>query len=749
MRKVYLVLLLPVLLTAARIETIQIDGVSPEEEQRISASLPFSAGDEYTSQDGAKAVRTLYSTGRFRDIEVRTDTTADRKLALTLTVEPVPYCDLIEIEGNDEFSEKRIRDSLSISRGMRATEQLIFENRRIIKKMYAEKGYTNAQVRVEETPSSISGYSIFTFKIEENERIYIDEIIFKGNEHFSDRRLRLKFKTDRKHIFSRGIFNRKEYEGHLDSLEQYYKNKGYINARVANDTVEYIEDSTALRITITMDEGRRYYAGNVFFEGNKVFSDQRLMQGVILRPGDVFEQKKFQQMNMQIGDIYRNDGYLYSRVEPRLKYRDDTVDVIYSITEGKPAIVGKVIIAGNSKTRERVIRRNIRIYPGDIYSQAAIKRSIRELNQLQYFKSVQPDILPRSSGSNVVDIQFRVVEKDNLGQFSAGVTYSGDGGFGGNLSVKIPNFRGAGEELDVKFQHQQERDLISAKFTKPWIFNEPISFTGRTYWEKADYEDARYDIYDYERLAVEAGLGRRLSWPDDYWSGSFRYLIGKDKYNRNYEDTENLLGIDVIASGVLSRLYLNLTRDDKDRPTFPTRGSSYGVSAYLGGIGGDYNYLKTIVNYEWHLPLFWKFTMGTKGKIGMINPLHGDDVKLGYNDLFRVGGVYYDGILRGYNESDFQEDLNMMTISGQISFPVVEETFYLAGFLDAGNSFNQMRDLGRTMYMGTGFGFRLMLPMVGLMGFDFAVPLNDVNALGYEKEGPRDWTTHFIMNKDF
>jgi outer membrane protein insertion porin family len=755
MKKTYTWLICLCLISFGMAETviteINIEGVQPEEEAQVRSVLPFSVNAPYSRETIAAAIRSLYETEQFKNVSVETEETGEDEIALTISVERNLYCDIIEIEGYDEFSKREIMDSIAIDRGILITDQLLYETEKTLEQMYSEKGYNNADIDITLTESNVDGYAIVTIAIDEKERVYIDEISFNGNEAFSNFRLRRRMKeTKERHIFSRGAFDENQFQSDLDEVISYYRNHGYLDARIADTAISSTEeDPNALTLSITVEEGPEYYAGNIFFEGNTVFTDEELMQNILLSPGSTFEYDRYEQTTMQIGTMYRNDGYLYSQIEPEFVYRNDTIDVIYAIMEGRPAKVGLVTITGNSKTREQVIRRNLRIYPGQEYSQEDIQRSVRELHQLEYFESIHPDIVPRNETSNIVDIIFRVVEKEHLGQFSAGVSYSGDGGFGGNASVSIPNFRGTGERVDVEFQKLQERSRISGSLVKPWIFNRPVTYTGRIYWENVDYTRERFQIYNYERFAVESGLGRRFTWPDDYWSGSFRYLIGKDKYNRDYSYTEERLNVNIVSEGILSRLYLRIGRDDKDRPQFPSSGSAFNVSAYLGGLGGDYNYLKTIVDYEWHMPLFWKFVLGTKGKIGMINPLQGDTPHLGHNDLFRVGGVYYDGVIRGYSDRDFPENLNMATVSSQISFPVVDQTFYLAGFLDGGNNFQNFNELGSDIYMGTGFGFRLMLPMVGLIGFDFAVPLNDVNALGFEKEASRDWTSHFIMNSDF
>jgi len=502
-------------------------------------------------------------------------------------------------------------------------------------------------------------------------------------------------------------------------------------------------------VNIDLDEGRQFFVGNFYFRNNKVIETARLASVVTMRQGKPFAASKFQETQSMVGNVYRNEGYLWSQLVPTYKYRGDTVDVIFDITEGNPAIIRKIDIAGNDKTREQVIRRELVIYPGQKYSQSSMERSIREVRQLNYFDNVTPDIAPNNDGT--IDLVFDVKEKENIGQFSAGVTYSAQEKFGGNFSVSIPNFRGAGEQLDAMAEIAQGRQNYSLGFTEPWVFNTPIQFNARAFYTDVH---SRYDSrYDYKRIGTEFGVGRKLKWPDDYFYGSAKYLISYDKNSYTSPDVEDELGIDIVSKGILSRLYLALIRNDTDVPQFPTRGSVFTIGSYLGGIGGDYNYLKGIVSYDWYQPLGKKLVMGAKTKFGMVGSM-GDNIKLGYNDLFQVGGVYYDGVVRGYDETSLGTDLMMMTLSTELRFPIIEQQFYLGGFFDMGNSWNKLEQVNiGGMYKGIGTGVRLMLPMVGLLGFDFGwpldVPKSSANPLNTDYKFSGKPNFYFIMNRGF
>lgn len=762
-------------LSAEVLSSLSIKGVPAGQEGSILSSLPLVVGKEYTPLQITKAIKLLYKSGRFQTVSI--DENGDN--GLVITVEMNDYCDNVEFEGVKELAEKKLLDSTTIERGILLSDQLLFENEQRIKELYRKDGFIKATVKAEVIKSSVPGYAIVKYVVDEGKEIRVEEIRISGNKAFTDRTIRRKLKTKQRHVFNSGEFDEDLFPKHLDTLIEVYKNKGYLDANIASDSVKFNSDSSGLIIDLVIDEGVQYKTGDFFFENNEVFSDERLGHAVAMDKDKPFSQKEFMVTQQEVGNVYRNDGYLRASIEPKYKYRGDTIDVVFTIVEGEPSMVGLVRIEGNDKTREQVIRREIRIYPGDVYSQAKIMRSLRDITQLKYFETVLPDIVPREDGSNIVDLIFRVVEKENIGQFSAGLTYSGadknaegeeknKGQFGGNFSISIPNFRGAGEHLDASFEISKGRKKFSAGFVEPWIFNRQIMFSSRAFMESVEYDYENTD-YDYTRRGVEFGLGKRLKWPDDYWSASVRYMLSYDKSNRTRYDLEDELDINIVRYGLLSRLYLSLTRDDTDRPQFPERGSVFRIANYFGGFPGlignvqsdypqeengrePYNYNKTTISYDWYMPLFWKFTLGTKSKFGMITTLNGEKPSLGYGDLFQVGGVYYDGIVRGYEEGELGTDLCMVTLSSELRFPIVDQRFYAGVFADFGNSFNQVKDIRfDELHAGVGFGFRLLLPMVGLLGFDFSKGLDDPDKLVDQAEDQlrKGLKVNFIMNRDF
>lgn len=727
------------------LDTLIIEGLSISKPSVVLKNIPLRTGLEFSSIDIQMAIKSLYSLGLFKDIDFFITEETDTSASLLLKVAENPVCELIEFSGLKKLKQKELEEKITVRKGDVLSDALIHENIIILKDAYAEEGFLLAEIECELIESKVPGNVIVKFTVKEGKKVRVKKITLNGNKVFKSKKLKRKFKTKEKRWFNKGEFNEEEYRLHLDTLMYFYHNKGYLDAKVVQDSFWYAENKRDIYINIELKEGSRYYAGEFFFTGNKVIEKDSLAGCIAMKKGKPFNKNKFEMTKMFITNAYREEGYLWVQIQEQYQYRKDTIDVTFNIVEGRPAIVRKINIKGNDKTREKVIRRELQIYPGQKYKQSRMTRSIREVMQLNYFDNVTPDIRPNDDGT--IDLVFTVEEKENIGQFSAGVMYSQVDKLGGNFNITIPNFRGTGEQVDANVEFSKYRQRYSIGFLEPWIFNTPTSFSVRIFFEKVRNE--LYD-YDYNSTGIEIGGGRRLKWPDDYFRLYLKYRLSYEKDNRRYE--ENLDEFRILKDGLLSKITISLVRNDTDIPNFPTRGSILSISTQIAGLGGSYNFLKEIVGYDWYFPLFWKFVLGMKSKFGLIGGLR-KEKKISRTDLFAAGGVYYDGQIRGYSEGAFgryhNQGLSMLTFSGEIRFPVLEQQLYLAAFGDIGNTWNDLADVNITdMFPGVGFGFRLMLPMLGLIGFDFAWGLKDPQNPHFDGD-PSGFMLHFLMNRGF
>ena len=749
-----------------RLENITIEGLQNERERTVLSMLPLTIGQSVNQGDMGAAIRQLHRSGRFRTVDIIPENETETTVDFRVVVVENPYLEAVEFRGNRRIGRNRLNDILRVRNGDRLPDSRIHQLTQKIRQAYADRGFLNVDIQYELIETRTPGYYTLRFTINEGDRIRVEQINFSGNEAFSDRKLRRKFRTKERHIFSSGEFNASLFRQHLDSLVLSYNEEGFLDARIVSDSVFRNEDNSGIIINIEVYEGQQFFVGNFYFLNNEIIDEETLQAAVAMQKGRPFARSRFLMTRHMVTNAYRNQGYLWANAEPRMRFRGDTVDVIFTMTEGRPAIVRKIDITGNDKTRDNVIRRELRIFPGQRYDQSAMERSIRDIRQLNYFNNVSPDISMNRDGT--VDLQFAVDEKDNIGQFSAGLTYSVQDGFGGSFSIMIPNFRGAGERLDATVELMRHRQRYSIGFMQPWLFNTPTSFSAQIFYEDVN---SRNHYFNYTRTGIEYGIGRRLRWPDDFFSVGIRHLASYDRNRQNYAPLERELGVDIVNHGLMSRWQLGITRNDTDLPHFPTTGSIFRINGFLGGIDGrfltrnylengtldtmtslrTYSFVKGVVSYDWYLPLFWRFVLGAKTRFGMIGAgPFSDRPVLGYNDLFQVGGVYYDGIVRGYSEGGIGTNLSMATVSGEIRFPIVDQQFYFGTFFDMGNAWNKVSDIDITdMYRGVGFGFRLMLPMVGLLGFDFAWGLDDPRANFMSRDHRPDFNLHFIMNRGF
>ena len=523
-----------------------------------------------------------------------------------------------------------------------------------------------------------------------------------------------------------------------------------------------IHTSSAICIHIAMIEGRKYYMGNVHFTGNEVLNDGILNYAFRLDSGEVFDQYKYDASRKAILDAYREDGYLFAQFdEERTFVNDSVVNLTYRMREGLPASIHKVYIRGNTKTNEKVIRREVRLYPGDTYRQSALERSFREIMQLNYFDMVTPDI--KVVGEQEVDLDFNVQEKEaGTGQFSLGVSYSQSDGLVGTASVSIPNCcMGNGQAASFSVEYGMDKRSAAVSFQEPWFLDKPITVgTSLSYswWNMSDYDDP-----DITRYGGQVYVGKRLKWPDDYFYGQVGYSWLMNKQGPNID------GSYVVYTGLESAVNFRLIRDDKNLPQFPTDGSRYVLDVQVADdvLYSDFEFVKTELTIKWWFPLFRdRLAIALTNEYGVII---GDQLQ--YRTLYTMGGVLgYEGMMRGYSSGSIgyrRLGRSFQYLGAELQLGVVPQTFYLLPFFfDAGNVFgerynprtkvpkpsrNPLNEWDPTsLKKDIGFGFRVVVPMLGIIGFDFAWPL-DVGETysGLQRTEVGDMEFNFVIGQGF
>jgi len=740
------------------IRSITIEGNTTADERLIINVSGLRVGNNLTATAIPDAVRWIYGLLLFSDVVVVASDDPD-SVNLTIGLDEFPRLRKLSLNGNKKADDEKLTTLSRLREGQIISPYQVIEARRKIKSHYRTEGYYLAEVEAETTPADSAGFVDVAFKITENNKVSVKEVVFEGNEKFDDGELRGKMsnkpKSFLKSIFGGGDFNKEKYAEDKEKIIEFYHKKGYLDFVIHSDTVIVAQDKKSVTIEMIVEEGPRYFFGRTSFKGNELLTADHLRRLLKYKEGKVFDQEKFEKSMGEIYGAYMEEGYLYARIQDQTRTEDSTVAVTFEISEGVPAHVRRVNILGNTKTKDKVIRRELAIFPGQVLRRSALIRSVRNVMQLNFFANVEPDYKILDDGD--VDLNLTVEEKPT-NQFQVGGGYSAQDKFVGTISLGWPNLLGNGQSLNLMLDFGKRRQSYTVGFTEPWFLDTPTTvgfdvFRTSRAWDEPLISGTK--DYVEQRSGLGLQIGRRLTWPDDYFRvfGSYRlenisYTEFSDAYESSSDD--NPFALNRISwPQVTSSMAFTIVRDSRDLPEFATHGSRAVYRVEFGGgiLGGKWNYMKNALRYAFFRPLLWKFAFAPKFKIGTIEGT-ADINGLPHSERFYAGGVHSDGIIRGYEDGtiyatvpvtpDVRGLMTMDTTTSarsvrgrslavmnlEITAPLVAQQIYGILFFDAGNVWahpTQMRPFA-DMYTSVGFGLRLSIPGMGMMGFDFGWP---------------------------
>lgn len=743
-----------------KIVDIQVRGNVNSSESMIKNIAAFPLGGTLKGTEVQGAVKSLYAQGIFRDISIDMEPVT-AGIIIVITVSEYPQLTSIKYDGNDKIKDKELEELLRLAPGGFISDHLAMQAKAKIETEYMSKGYFMARVSPELEFSDDSTKADLTFKVKEYSKVKVEHVYLTGAERLDSAGV-VKQMSNRKRGFLRSSdFKKEKYPEDLDKIIEYCNKKGFVDAYIKSDS--FVIDTARNRMSIYIDmyEGPRYYFGQVEFTGNEIYTVEQLEKALKHKQGNVFDQEKYDESIGELYGAYQEEGYLHSRILDERKTRDSTIDITYRIIEGLPSQIRMVHIAGNTKTKEKVIRREMYIRPGDTFHRSLMMRSLREIMQLNYFADVVPDIRNLPSGD--VDLVLTVEEKPT-GQVSAGAGYSGQDKLVGTFGLGIPNFRGNGQNVNMNIDFGSRRNSVSLGFTEPWFLGTPTSVGADVY----NLNRRWYEDFTEGRRGGALRLGRRLRWPDNYFKVFWRYRLEDVKYFDFSDGYKNFNG-DVIfdSDGVQSYIpnsgslitfneewlrtsatSLTIERDSRDLPIFSTNGSRVSYTGeYAGGfLGGQWEYYKHLFIAQRFIPIGWNFALVSKFRFGYISADSND--KIPYSERFSPGGVDPDGMVRGYPDASlsprgpggrYNRGTSELIYNFELQFPLVEQQIYVLAFADAGAAWESKRDIKMFsgLARGAGIGFRLVVPGVGVIGFDFGYAFDEVYG---ETKG---WKPHF------
>ncbi len=829
------------------IADITVVGADNYEDYIIIGYSGLSKGQriEIPGDDITNALKRFWRQGLFSDVAILWTKAYGDKAWLEIRLTPQPRISQINYNGVKKGEREDLEARLGLAKGQQITPNIVNRAEMIIKKYFDEKGFKNADVRlIQHEDLAHKNEVILDINVDKNEKIKVHRIYFKGNNVFSDFKLKwaMKKTSERDNIFT--IFKQKkfvesDFESDLQVLTEKYNEKGYRDAYVVCDSIVPY-DKNKVDIYISIEEGDQYHIRDIRWIGNTIYTNDVLSAYLGMKPGDVYNQKllnkRINEDEDAVSNLYMDRGYLFFNLIPlETNIANDSIDLEMMITEGPQARINKVIINGNDRLYEHVIRRELRTKPGELFDKSALIRSAREIAQTGHFDPESMDIQPKPNPENgTVDIELNLTSKSNDQiEFSAGW---GQTGIIGKLSLKFTNFsmrnlfnpksykgiipQGDGQTFTISAQtNARYYQAYSISFFDPWFGGKrPNSFSVSAYYsrqmgiESSFYNSNYYTPYLYggyyggyggyydqsyyqaqlenaidpskslQMAGINFSFGKRLSWPDDYFT--FMVDLGYQAYI--LDDWDYLY---YMNNGVSHSITLGATlaRTSIDNPIYTRRGSQFSLSAtvtppYSLFDGKDYKTLSQQNTeasrqemYRWieyykikfksrtYTPLtspenqytLVLMTRADFGLLGSYNPY-----KKSPFETFYVGGDGMTGSytyatetigMRGYENGAFTpwryEGYAYTRFTLELHFPFLLQpstTIYGLAFAEAGNAWTDIRDFNPfSMKRSAGVGVRVFLPMIGLLGIDWAYGFDEV----FGQRGGGHF--HFILGQEF
>jgi len=741
--------------TIAEIEVVGALTVGPSQ---VRSWAGLEEGQPVTADRIAEAIRSLFATQKFADVFIyESDVVGGVKL--TINLREFPRIRSIRFQGNKKVKEKDLREAFPLHVGQFANPAVTRREMRPLRELYYEKGFYNVAVNTDSTVTDADNMQDLVVTIDEGRKVKVQTISFEGNEKVHGGDLRGAMKQGTTGFLKSGTFKKQQFEEDRDRIVTYYRNHGYLDAQVTDVDLNFRENREKLDLVIHVTEGEQYRIGDVNWKGNTVFDDLAIADTIWLQKGKVFKEDEYLETLQNLQQMYADRGYIYITVEPQRDIVDRTVNVEFTFIEGQPAAINDIQVSGNTKTFDKVILREMRIFPGDRFSNTGIQSTIRDIFQTGFFEDIQPDIRPVANGD--VDMILKVKEKQT-GQFMFGMAYSAETALSGFIQVAETNFRGRGQNLGLTWQFGSRRRYVDISFTEPWFRGTP-TLVGADIFDRYQYN---YDDYYESRVrGFSVRLGRRIPGTR-YSRAGLRYELSQTRlsnfstsYSAFLDDLEESLGSTDLPWQRLddpdlwpqlkSSLRLSLNRNSTDNPFFPTSGSktSYSIEWAGGFLGGEIEFQEHLLSHSYYQQLPGKFALHLRGFFGFLHGLKSGDAVPDW-ERYRLGGnrLYP---LRGYKDLEVVPRGNPSFIGGRYFTIFNTEVLYpltraiqLLTFLDMGdvwNSFSQA-DMAH-LRKGAGFGIRVEVPMMGKIGFDYGY--------GFDRVGGARWEPHFTIGNFF
>jgi outer membrane protein insertion porin family len=717
-----------------RISEILIKGNRRIETAAILNVVHLKAGDLLSNAKVDEDLRAIYKLGHFQDVRAEV-TKSDKGIVLTYQIVEKPIVREVKFVGNKELTVDKLREACEVKVTAVYSPKDLSKSVNKIKKLYADEGYYLAEV-TSSTERRAGADVAVVFTIKEGEKVLIKTIRFEGNRAFTDRKLKKVMETSEAWFLSwltgSGTYKEDVAKNDVNLIADLYFNNGYINAKVGEPKVEILPDKSGLVLTFVITEGDQYKTGSIGFKGDLLESEGELVKKVKLKQGEVFSREVLRGDVFTLTDLYADKGYAFTNVTPltALHPQEKTIDITFDFEKGTKVFIDRINISGNTKTRDKVVRRELKLAEGDLYGSTAIKKSKQNLMNLGFFEEVNI-ATAKGSADDRLNMNVEVKEKPT-GTFSVGAGYSSLDGIIGQVSVQQANYLGLGLKANVAAGLGKKSQTYNLGLTDPYFMDTRWTLGSDIYRTERDYTD-------YKRRATGGDI--KAGYPlSDTLSTFWIY-----KYEDKKIFDESLALLTEISTGLInapettsttSSITASLTSNTTDYRLDPSRGMVNSVSVEYAGLGGTNHFVRTIGNSTVFFPFKWGTVFSLRGELGSIQ-----GANISIDEKFYLGGI---GTIRGYS-SRTVSPYRLVTVSTSVGplvnnvftggdaeavfnveyqFPLVKEAGLKGvAFFDIGNAYNHFGDMFSRFQSSYGLGVRWNSPM-GPLRLEYGIPVN-------------------------
>ncbi|MCL1826505.1 MAG: outer membrane protein assembly factor BamA, partial [Candidatus Cloacimonetes bacterium] len=694
---------------------LQITGNERVDRNLILSTSGLKIGDMFTPEIVGSAIKNLYQLYVFEDVNIDVEE-INRGIRIHIIVEELPVVQRFSYEGSKAISKSKLEEVGILRIGTNWSPIVQNENSRRILAEYKSKGFNLAQLDYQmtqmsaltdkkarkqakkdakagiDTRNQLGERIDVRVKVTEGKKVKVRRVLVEGNEHITSKKIIKKMKTRKSGFFRSGKFEEERYTEDQKRIIDYYHKLGYIDARIVR-VEEEIENKRFLILTLHIEEGEKFYFGSVDIVGNHHFEKQELLDKFTMSAGDVFNMDKFDKQLRSVGAMYYEEGYIYLQYDQKINRDGNRVNILLDIEENTRARIHKIHISGNTKTKEKVIRRQLTIAPGDYFKQSRIIRSQQNVYNLGFFEpDMELDYAPINREGDV-DLFLKVTDRSS-GSANVGLGYNSRDKLLGTMSLALNNAFGNSWQTSINWETSGSHNNVELGFVNPYLYDTDVLFGTSLYNTRRRWSSANYNVQTM-------GAGVRFGYPIkaiDYSRISLGYSIGGREYsirNRDVYYSHILDKLDAAGWQTTSSVNMTLSRDSRDNVFFPTTGSRIVLHSELAGgpVGGDFNYFKQVSEVSWFTPLFLSTALRSKWRVGYITG-YGSHSEVPPDERFLLGGTGASGI-RGYADRSIgplDGGTREVLFATEVGIPVASDQIIGLLFLDTGNCYNRFSD---------------------------------------------------------